>query len=434
MHSYRLFLRRANMVAVFALAVGAALPTWAGDIDGDGVEDENDVCSNTPVGTAVDAEGRPLGDIDLDCDTDLDDFAQLAAGLTGPLEPVGACCHYPERACLMQTEAECTGDWHGAGSSCASAPCAVLPELVLVPAGEFAMGDGFSEGESDELPVHDVFLSAYYIDIYEVTNQQYADTLNWAWALGNLIEIDGAGAVKRAGGSEVYCDTTTSSEYSQITWDGAAFGVVDGKADHPMVQVSWFGAAAFCNWRSAREGRTQCYDLATWTCDFEANGYRLPTEAEWEKAAGWDPDEQRHYRFAEHTDGCGYDCLNGQRANYYLSGDPFELETIPRSSPVGYYDGSDHGGAFQTQDARCYYGCRDMSGNVFEWCNDWYDSSYYGASPFNNPTGPPSGSFRVTRGGGWNAIPYLARSANRDTDSPTALEWGNGFRCVTRTP
>ena len=305
-------------------------------------------------------------------------------------------------------------------------------EMAFVPAGEFEMGDSFDEGGSNELPVHTVYLSPYYVDKYEVTNQQYADGLNWAWAQGGLIHVSGGVVYKYGGTSYGYCDTTTSSSYSRITWNGSAFGVVAGKEDHPMVKVSWYGSVAYCNWRSAMEGKPLCYDLSTWTCNF-GSGYRLPTEAEWEKAAGWDPAQQRHFRFGEHTDGCGYNCLEGQRANYWNSGDPFETGVYPWTTPVGYYDGSDHGGTYQTQDAQSYYGCRDMSGNVWEWCHDWYSNSYYASSPGSNPTGPASGTYRVLRGGGWLYYPGNCRVAYRGCYSPGIRNYILGFRCAVGT-
>ena len=160
--------------------------------------------------------------------------------------------------------------------------------MVLIPAGEFEMGDPWSEGYSSERPVHTVYLSPYYIDMYEVTNEQYADALNWAYAQGGLITVTD-GVVYKTSDTELYCDTYSAHYESRIHWDGATFTVTAGKEDHPMVRVSWYGAVAFCNWGSAMEGKPLCYDLSTWTCNFGVAGYRLPTEAEWEKAAGWDP-------------------------------------------------------------------------------------------------------------------------------------------------
>lgn len=201
-----------------------------------------------------------------------------------------------------------------------------------------------------------------------------------------------------------------------------------------MVKVSWYGSVAYCNWRSSQHGRTPCFDLRTWTCNFGVNGYRLPTEAEWEKAAGWDPAQQRHFRFGEHTDGCGANCLDGQRANYLGSGDPYESGDYPRTTAVGYYDGSNHGGTYQTQDAQSYYGCYDMSGNVHEWCHDWYSYSYYSSSPGSNPTGPASGMWRVIRGGTWDHTSLYCRSAKRYLNTPSVCSDSVGFRCASGTP
>ena len=405
-------MRAPRLTAVFILTLGLILhagPVEAGDVDGDGVDDALDVCDNTPAGTAVDAEGRPLGDIDQDCDTDLEDYVLFAQGFTGPLPgppPAG---------------------------------------MVLVPGGQFEMGDPWNEGYSDEWPVHTVYLSPYYIDIYEVTNQQYAEALNWAWSQGGLIELS-SGVVYQAGSGTTYpyCDTTTSSSYSRITWSGSTFGVISGKEDHPMVLVSWYGAVAYCNWRGATEGKPLCYDLSTWECNFGVAGYRLPTEAEWEKAAGWDPLQQRHFRFGEHTDGCGYNCLDGQRANYYNSGDPYGTGLSPETTPVGFYNGALHDKAdfswpgsetsYQTQNAQSYYGCYDMSGNVWEWCHDWYLDTYYSSSPSSNPTGPGTGTYRVLRGGDWNYLADVCRSAIRASYPLGGRGLSIGFRCAAGSP
>ena len=116
--------------------------------------------------------------------------------------------------------------------------CTTPPGMVLIPGGEFDMGDPWSEGDSDELPVHTVYLSPYYVDTYEVNNEQYAAALNWAYAQGGLINVSGGVVYKYGGTSYGYCDTTTSSSYSRITWDGATFGVTAGKEDHPMLVVT----------------------------------------------------------------------------------------------------------------------------------------------------------------------------------------------------
>ncbi len=334
-------------------------------------------------------------DYNGDGGVDLQDLSELRVRLTGPLTPPGG--------------------------------------MVFVSGGPFQMGDPWDEGNFDELPVHTVYLSPYFIDRYELTNRQYADALDWAWGQGGLIEVTDGGLVKKAGDSEEYCDTTTSSSYSRITWNGSTFNVVAGKESHPMVQVSWYGAVAYCNWRSTMEGRQPCYVLWNWGCNFDANGYRLPTEAEWEKAAGWDPTQVLHYRFGEHTDGCGRGCLEGRRANTAGSGDPFENGVDPRTTPVGYYDGTTHG-SYATQDARSYYGCYDMSGSVWEMCSDWHSAYYYPSSPGADPRGPATGVYRSSRGGGWYDSPGFSRSADRFGFTPANRRMALGLRCSMRVP
>ncbi len=284
----------------------------------------------------------------------------------------------------------------------------VPPGMVLIPAGEFQMGNAFdpSEGWSDELPRHVVYLDAFYMDQTEVTNQQYADGLNWALGQGNLIHPTADG-VYDGGYHYIICDTTTSSSYSRITWNGTIFGAVSGKANHPVVQVSWYGAAAYANWRSAMQGRPLCYDTSTWECNW-GGGYRLPTEAEWEKAARGGAAGRR---FAWSNS----DMITHARANYYSSSSywydesptrgyhpTFKAGAQPYTSPVGHF-------------AANGYGLYDMTGNVWEWCNDCHGAAY-GPGPENNPRGPvcpASGSWRIYRGGSWSNNPVYCRAAFR---------------------
>lgn len=327
-------------------------------------------------------------------------------------------------------------------------------DMVIVPGGDFEMGDSWSEGASDELPVHTVYLDSYVIDKCEVTNQQYADGLNWAWAQGGLITVTSGVVYKcNSGTSYPYCDTYSADAYSQIHWDGGTFTVTAGKADHPMVMVSWYGAVAYCNWRSAMESKPLCYDLSTWTCNFGVAGYRLPTEAEWEKAArGGTPG----HRFPWSDT----DTIQHARANYesYWEGGvpywPYDTSATeghhpcwgtgssPYTSPVGFFTGAlqykaDWGWpgsptSYQTTNAANGYGLYDMAGNAWEWCNDWYSSSYYSSSPGSNPMGPASGTHRVLRGAFWSNTPNGCRLANRHPHTPDTRQNGGGFRCTTQ--
>jgi len=289
----------------------------------------------------------------------------------------------------------------------------VPSDMALVPEGEYAMGCHAETGEtcsSDELPVHDVYIDAFFMDIYEVTNDQYAAYLNSAYGLGLIEVIDDR--VYKASDSEPYCETIASSFYSRISWNGATFGVLVGFGDHPMLVVSWYGAAAFANWRSGQEGLTPCYDLETWSCDFGAEGYRLPTEAEWEKASRggeFDP----YYTFPWGN------TLSGSDANYFMSGDAYETGGYPWTTPVGDY-------------AANAYGLHDVIGNAMEWCNDWYIEDYYSSSPYNNPQGPVSIESRVVRGGSWfeTDISLNIDCASRHEYDPDYLGIYAGLRLV----
>ena len=377
---------------------------------------------------------------DLNCDGSLDNFDidAFVLVLTGtPPDYTEYYAQYPTCSHML-ADADCDGQVTNfdidAFVQCITGGCTAClsADMVVVFTGEFEMGDPLIEGDADELPVHDVNIDSFYMEAYETTNAQYCLYLNSAHALG-LVHVDDDVVYQAGGTTYPYCETYASTSFSGIDWDGGVFTPVADREDYPAVVVTWYGAVAYCNWRSSLHGRTPAYDLGTWECNFSANGYRLPTEAEWEKAAGWDPALEYHYRFGENTDGCGLDCLDGQRANYWDSGDPFEGVMYPETSPVGYYDGTNHDG-YQTADAPSHYGCYDMSGNVWEWCNDWYSPTYYGSSPYDNPTGPATGTYRVLRGGDANSYVDDCRSANRDYCRPGNHYYIFGFRCAAGTP
>ena len=338
-----------------------------------------------------------------------------------------------------------------AGGSVAQAQ---FPDVVLIPGGEFEMGDHYDLGglehQSDELPIHTVYVDSFYMGITEVTNQQYCDYLNSALSQ-SLIEVR-EDLVYAVGGSEVYCETNQAVSYSRIGWNGSIFTVLDNKENHPMVCVRWYGAAAYCNWLSSQNGYHQLYDLSTGACNFSEDGYRLPTEAEWEYAA-------RGGRYYYIFPWGNYENTDGTYANWPGSNDPFETGSYPWTTPVGFYNGLLHYKAdfnwpgsqtsFQTSDGSNDYGLYDMSGNVWEWTNDWYHRDYYEVSPYENPQGPntatlmPDGlPYHVLRSGNWfNGQQYWghARVANRNPayyrgpDDPDHAWYHIGFRVILKT-
>jgi formylglycine-generating enzyme required for sulfatase activity len=306
-------------------------------------------------------------------------------------------------------------------------PSASFPGMMLIPAGEFEMGDhqGFVDPQhpSDEVPIHTVHLDAFYMSATEATNQQYCDYLNAALAQGS-IEVRN-GIVYAKGGSEIFFTTRQADEYSRIGWDGKTFTVLDNRGNHPVTSVRWFGAAAYTNWLSVKNGLQGCYNLATGACDFTKKGFRLPTEAEWEYAArGGLKDPYAIFPWGDDADAL--------KANWPDSGDPYETGPMPWTTPVGFYNGELHTKAefnwpgsqatYQTHNGVNGYGLYDVAGNVWEYVNDWYGRDYYSVSPSSNPHGPDSGSpepdgkaYRGMRGGNWyNGENGHSRVANRD--------------------
>jgi formylglycine-generating enzyme required for sulfatase activity len=239
-------------------------------------------------------------------------------------------------------------------------------EMVLIPAGSFEMGS--DRGQADEAPVHRVCVDAFLMDRCEVTQAQYAEHV-----LGNPSHFKGPTL--------------------------------------PIEQVSWADAALYCNARSKAEGLEPCYDEDSAECNLEANGYRLPTEAEWEYAcrAGATTDYSFGSSAAKLKDHAWYTANSGKQTH-----------------PVGQ----------KTPNA---WGLHDMHGNVAEWCNDMYDARYYEASPDRNPPGPADSDKYVLRGGAFNSKPDECRSSFRLGDDPGFQDpcfRGDhiGFRCVRRHP
>ncbi len=338
------------------------------------------------------------------------------------------------------------------------------PELTLLPSGEYQMGDHYDfvdpQHPSDERPLHLVGIDSFYIGTYDVTNQQYVEFLNSAYAQG-LIEVR-SGLIYGKGGTDFYVETHPILNYSSIGWDGAKFSVVDSRANHP-VGVRWSGAVAYANWLSTQQGLQPAYDLTTWKCDFTKNGYRLPTEAEWEYA-GRGGQYNPYYNFPWGNDAASAKANWPDPANPNQGADPnnpYQTGSYPWTTPVGFYNGKLHTKAefgwpgsqssYQTADGSNGWGLYDMAGNVWQWVNDWYGTNYYSVSPSKNPTGPDTGSpmpdsqpYRNMRGGSWYNggvnDPGHARVSNRDPgyyrapDNPNGPYYHTGFRVARPLP
>jgi formylglycine-generating enzyme len=269
--------------------------------------------------------------------------------------------------------------------------------MALIPDGSFIMGDTL-DGETDAVPT-DIYVSSFYMDTNVIAYSQWQLVYNYATNNGYTFLDSGAGKA----------------------------------ANYPVEMVNWYDSVKWCNARSQQAGLipiyytdaglTQVYtngDIDAVYPNWSANGYRLPTEAEWEKAARGGSSGQR-FPWG--------DTISESQANYYGDTTDYSYDlgpdgpnatfgsgALPYTNPVGYFGPNG-------------YGLNDMAGNVWEWCWDWYGPSY-GQPTTNNPTGPVSGTLRVLRGGSWLNYADAARCAGRSNYSPGNADDYNGFRCV----
>jgi len=273
--------------------------------------------------------------------------------------------------------------------------------MALIPAGSFVMGDNFGDAGSYELPLHTNYVSSFYMDQYEVTKALWDGVYTWATNHGYSFE----------------------------------YGAQGKAANHPVQMVSWYDCVKWCNARSEQEGRTPAYyTSAAQTTVYRSgqvdvdnawvkwsSGYRLPTEAEWEKAARGGASGQRfpwgntiswsqanYWTYSPGFRAYDLNPTSGGHPTFAVGGEPY-------TSPAGYF-------------APNGYGLYDMAGNVWEWCWDWEDS--YSSVSQSDPRGPTSGWHRVLRGGSWGSYAYGCRSAQRNGISPADRYGSLGFRVV----
>jgi sulfatase modifying factor 1 len=282
-------------------------------------------------------------------------------GATASVATLGTCTPTPTKVATMATPVSAPEEIEP-----------IVPEMVLVEAGSFQMGS--TNGRSNEQPVHAVHITRpFYMAKYAVTFEEY----------------------------DRFCDDTIGIRRPRDNW---------GRGTRPVAGVDWYDTVKYCNWLSEKEGLTPCYNVKgrLTQCDFSADGYRLPTEAEWEYAARGGHKSQGYiYAGSDNVDDVGW----------------YEGNSGKQTHPVGQKQPNE-------------LGLYDMSGNMWEWCWDWYGEDYYASSPASDPTGPSSGTGphisdaeRARRSGSYREKAIYLRVAYRSADG-ASYPGDNGFRLV----
>jgi sulfatase modifying factor 1 len=255
---------------------------------------------------------------------------------------------------------------------------ATPPDLARIPAGDFLMGA--ADAEEDERPVHRVYVGEFFIGRYPVTQEEYARFIR---ATGYPAPSVGGTPLIAVGSETLFMELA-----APYVWEGLEPPA--GHLTHPVVLIRYEDANAYCRWLSDALGRV----------------VRLPTEAEWEKAARGGAEGQRYP--------WGMD-LDPSRCNFLVN---------PAEKPQG---GTRTTGTY----AANAYGLYDVAGNVWEWVSDWYGSDYYGLGDMRQPRGPDAGVLRIVRGGSWvNADETMLRCAYRHKVPPDTYAYSIGFRIV----
>jgi formylglycine-generating enzyme required for sulfatase activity len=253
--------------------------------------------------------------------------------------------------------------------------------MALVPAGTFTMGDGAATCGWDQRQV--TLTCSFYLSKYEVSNKEYRDALQWAYDRAFVTATESAVSDNLDGSTVMLVDLAASA--CQISFSGGTFAVDPGKDSYPMIEVSWYGAVAYCDWLSIQVGLLRAYDHSTWDCNvgdpYATQGYRLPTDAEWEYATQYSG--ERLYPWGDQSPDCSM-------ANFYDGSGHY---CVGHTTPVGSYPG------WTVIAGDSIY---DMAGNVWEWCNDWHTCDL-GTEPVLDPPGSASGSYRMLRGASWHS-------------------------------
>jgi formylglycine-generating enzyme len=288
-----------------------------------------------------------------------------------------------------------------------------VPGMITLPAGTFTMGSPEEEyGHQNHETQREVVLTTpFHMSLSEVTNQQFVDLAQWAYERGYCTVSGSSLRDALDGSTEELLDMDGIG--SEISFSGGVFSVQPGKEEHPVFNVSWYGAVAYCDWLSLQRDLPRAYDHATWLCNghdpYNAPGYRLPTEAEWEYAC----------RAGTQSPFNTGSCLDaGTEANYDGNQPYPDCPPGPHEGwtvPVGSYPANG-------------FDLHDMHGNLWEWCNDWYGGGYGGDE--TDPVGPLTGSGRIVRGGSWVNSAQNCRSAVRSSSVPENIAISCGLRPV----
>jgi len=281
------------------------------------------------------------------------------------------------------------------------------PVMTFVKGGTFKMGnpytDRLNKGDADERPVHEVKVSDFYIGTYEITVAQFKDYLR-----DNSYHVFDKFGVLHSLPSAPDSTWWQGHPDCKRYWDTQLGSWWGWKSNFPMFHVTWFDAISYCNWLSIESGLQPCYKInksSGIVCDFSKNGYRLPTEAEWEYAASGGTKTHK-YRFSGSNN---FNDVAWVDDNTFLSG-PKTVGT-KKSNELGIYD---------------------MSGNVWEWCTDYYSPYYYKHSNKENPICKQYTGYRSLRGGSWHYRVGYATIYTRDGPKAGFTDYNYGFRVVRK--